>query len=323
MMQEAIPRGAAVGVVSERSRLVVWAGRAAAFVLGAVLLLATLAKAVDPQAFAERLQGDGLTLGLPSLVAAILALALEGGLALLLLLQVRRPGTMIATGLLVVTFIVLNGWDWWRAAHGVAPASCGCFGNLVQRSPAAAFWQDLLLVPLLALAFMGLPRGAAARAPRRLAAAGVGVAAIALLAWRAPALPLDDAATRLRPGVELAEVCAGPDHAACLTDVVPELAQDHVWVVLVDLQDGARWVDALNRFASREASPPVVALTSATRDEVTAFTWQWGPTFSLREAPAVLLRPLYRRLPRSFESDGGRVLRTEPGLPAGQGESIR
>ena len=38
-------------------------GRAGAFVLGAVLLVATVAKAVDPQAFAEQMQLEGLTFG--------------------------------------------------------------------------------------------------------------------------------------------------------------------------------------------------------------------------------------------------------------------
>jgi hypothetical protein len=324
MMQEAILRSAPVERAAAPRPVSAWVGRAAAFALGAILLVATFAKAIDPEAFAERLQHGGLTLGLPPLVAAVLALALEAGIGLLLLFQVRRPWTMAATGLLVVTFVAINGWDWWQAAHGVAPASCGCFGNLVQRSPAAAFWQDLLLlVPLFALACLGLPRGASALPRGRLVAAAAAVAAVAVLAWSAPALPLDDVATRIRPGVELANVCAGTAPAICIPDVVPEVSQGRVWVVLVDLKDGARWAEALNRFASRAGNPPVVALTGATRDEVTAFTWQWGPTFSLREAPEPLLRPLYRRLPRSFESDGGRVLRTEPGLPAGEGESIR
>ncbi|HEV8630854.1 MAG TPA: MauE/DoxX family redox-associated membrane protein [Thermoanaerobaculia bacterium] len=311
-MGEAVAAGRSPGATKT------WIGRAAAAALGLVLLVATVAKALDPQAFAEMLQGQGLTLGLPPLVAALLALALEGGLGLLLLLGVRRPWSLVAATLLVVTFVVLNGWDWWRAAHGAAmPAGCGCFGNLVQRSPAAAFWQDLaLLLSLLLLARVGLPPRAASLPPRRLAAVGVGAAALVLLAWRAPELPLDDVATRLRPGIEVAKVCAGTTPRVCLTTVAPDLVRGRTWVTLVDLEDAAHWADALNRFSSQSGNPPVLALAAASPADVSAFTWQWGPSFPLHDAPAALLRPLYRRLPRSFLVEDGRVVRTLSGLPA-------
>ena len=317
MQQTAVVAPAEPGIALPRPTLL-WVARAAAFALGALLLVATFAKAIDPQSFAEHLQAEGLTLGLPPMVAALLALAVEGGLGLLLVLGVRRRWSLALVTLLVAGFVALNGWDWWRAAHGDAPAAgCGCFGNLVQRSPAAAFWQDLaMLVPLLLLSWLALPREARALPPRRTAAAAVGVAAIALLAWRAPALPLDDVATRLKPGVELAQLCAGEEPRVCLPDVAPELATGRAWVVLVDLKDGEHWADQLNAFAAREGSTPVIALTSASLEEKTAFTWQWGPSFPVHEAPAALLRPLYRTLPRSFLAEDGRVLRTVPGLPA-------
>jgi uncharacterized membrane protein YphA (DoxX/SURF4 family) len=317
MQQTALAAPAEPGIALPRPTLT-WVARAAAFALGLVLLVATFAKALDPQSFAEMLQSQGLTFGLPPMAAAVLALAVEGGLGLLLVLGVRRRWSLSAVTLLVVGFVALNGWEWWRAAHGAAPAAgCGCFGNLVQRSPAAAFWQDLaMLVPLLLLSWLALPRGSRALPPRRTAAVAVGIAAIALLAWRAPALPLDDLATRLKPGVELSQLCAGEEPRVCLTDVAPEAASGRAWVVLVDLKDAEHWADALNAFAGREGGPPVVALTDATLEEKTAFTWQWGPTFPVHEAPTPLLRPLYRSLPRSFLAEDGRVLRTVPGLPA-------
>ena len=326
MQQTARAAPAEPGIALPRPTLT-WVARAAAFALGAVLLVATFFKALDPQSFAELLQGQGLTLGLPPMVAAVLALAVEGGLGLLLVLGVRRPWSLALVTLLVAGFVALNGWEWWRAAHGAAPAAgCGCFGNLVQRSPAAAFWQDLaMLVPLLLLSWLAVPRDSRALPPRRIAAAVIGIAAIALLAWRAPALPLDDVATRLKPGVELSQVCAGEEPRVCLPDVAPELLTGRAWVVLVNLKDGEHWADKLNAFASHEGNPPVIALTSASLEEKTAFTWQWGPTFPVREAPPALLRPLYRTLPRSFLAEDGRVLHTVPGLPAADvpGDSTR
>ena len=79
----------------------------------------------------------------------------------LLLLGVRRKWVLIPATLLVAFFLSLTGRAWWLAAHGQRDAaeSCGCFGNLVQRTPAQAFWQDLaLLVPALLLAWVGRER---------------------------------------------------------------------------------------------------------------------------------------------------------------------
>jgi uncharacterized membrane protein YphA (DoxX/SURF4 family) len=312
--------------------LAAWVGRIGAFALGAVLLVAAVAKALDPEGFGESLRAQGLTFGLPAMVLVLLVLALEVGLGLLLVLDVRRPWTLALAGLLVATFVALNGYEWYRAAHGAAPAAgCGCFGNLVQRTPAQAFWQDLaMLVPALLLACIGVPRSGAAVPRWRSALALAGAVGVMLFAWRAPALPLDDLATRVRPGTRLAEVCAGSvadgGQRVCLPDVASEAASGRAWVVLVDLATADRWADELNRIAGREGAPAVVALAAATPDEVRAFGWQWGPTYTVHDAPPALFRPLYRSLPRSFLVEDGRVLRTLPGLPGGPdapGESTR
>ena len=46
-----------------------------------------------------------------------------------------------------------------------------------------------------------------------------------------------------------------------------------------------------------------------------ALFWRVAPAFDLHEAPAAMLRPLYRALPRSFLLDGGVVIETWAGLP--------
>lgn len=312
---EAEARGAVAGWHAPARRM---AGRIGAAWLGLVLVVATVAKALDPEALAEHLQAQGLTGGLPPLVAAVIALAIEGGLGLALLLGSRRPVVLGAAGAVVVFFLALNARSWWVAAHGgEADAACGCFGNLVQRTPAQAFWQDLaLLVPPLLLAFLGRSRTrtAAWRDPRLLAAAA-GAAAFALFAWRAPALPLDDLATRLRPGVHVAELCTGGETSVCLGDVVPELQEGRWQVVLVDLERPEPWAGELNRLADAGGTP-LLALTASGADEVAAFTWEWGPSYVIREAPPALFRQLHRRLPRSFVSEDGRVVATSSGPPS-------
>jgi uncharacterized membrane protein YphA (DoxX/SURF4 family) len=297
-----------------------WIGTAAGVVLGLVLLVAAYAKALDPAAFADQIHRDGLDGILPAAAVVLLAIGLEVGLGAALVLGLRRLWVLLPAVALVAFFLALTGRAYWQSAHGIVPddAGCGCFGNLVERSPAEAFWQDLaLLVPALALAFVG--RGGRSTAPRaRTAIVLAATAAAVLFAWKAPELPLDDLATRLKPGVRLADLCAGRGkERVCLQDVAPDLATGRELAVIADLDDPAfqRSVRALNAYVAAGQGPALRVLAASTPAQEQAFTWRLGPSFKVVETPAALLRPLYRRLPRAFVVQDGRVIRTYPGLP--------
>jgi hypothetical protein len=224
---------------------------------------------------------------------------------------------------LVGLFLALTAREWWLSAHGVGTsmAGCGCFGNLVQRTPAEAFLEDtLLMVPALALAFIGRPHSRPYT--RRLVVAVAAGVATLILAWQAPALPLDDVATRLRPGIDIDALCVGAEAAPdriCLSDILPEAMNGRHWVILTDLDTPAftRVVPDLNRYVLRQGKAGVWVVSTASTADVQSFMWQWGPAFEIRQAPAGLLRPLYRRLPRSFEVQDGVVTATIDGVPPG------
>jgi hypothetical protein len=228
---------------------------------------------------------------------------------------------LIPSVLLVAFFLFLTGRAWWLTAHGLRSESeaCGCFGTLVQRTPAQAFWGDLLmLVPPLLLAFLGRDRRGRLFPPFRTAVAAVGALAVLGFAWKAPELPLDDLATRLSPGVKIEEICAGADpERICLSSIVPELGEGRHLAVMAKLDSpeltGA--VDALNTYAGNGDNPTLWLLASSTPEEERAFFWKWGPAFQIRQATPALLRQLYRRLPRAFEVEDGRVVRTYGGMP--------
>lgn len=292
-----------------------WLGGA---VLGGVLLFAAYGKALDPGAFAEQITAEGLALLFPARAWAVALIAVEVGLGLALVINLRHRPVLIAATALVLLFVFLTGRTYWRAAHGIAPpsASCGCFGNLVERSPAQAFWQDLLLlVPPLVLAWFARPRPK--RLGVKLGATGMATGAAALFATLSPGLPLDDLATRLKPGARLSELCVGADEArVCLAGAVPEIAAGRHWVVLVDpdATDFPALVDRLNVHALARREPPASALADITPERQTELFWRYAPAFDLHETPAALLRPLYRALPRSFLVEEGRVVQTWRGL---------
>lgn len=297
-----------------------WVGTIAGLVLSAVLLVAVWAKALDPSAFAEQIRMEELDVLFSAQAVALVALALEAGLGLALLLGVRRLWVLVPAALLVAFFLFLNGRTWYLTAHGLRAetAGCGCFGNLVQRSPAEAFWQDLLLlVPPLALAFLGRERRARLFPPLRTATAALGTVAVLVFAWKAPELPLDNLATRLRPGTAVDQICVQGENPLCLDTVAGDLMKGEHLVVIADLADPSfrQSVTALNDTASDPSGPRVWVLSAATPEQVFQFRWTQGPVFQVVETPAELLRPLYRRLPRAFRVKDGEVVETWTGLP--------
>ena len=60
----------------------------------------------------------------------------------------------------------------------------------------------------------------------------------------------------------------------------------------------------------------VEMLADFTQEEQMELFWRLAPAFELHEVPAAVLRPLYRRLPRTFFVEEGRVTRTSSGLAA-------
>lgn len=294
-----------------------WAGGA---FLGVVLLVAAVAKSVDPRAFAEEITALGLAGPLPAFGVAIAALFVEALLGALLVANVRRLPVMIAATLLVAFFLFVTGRSAWRAAHGIEDptAACGCFGNLVERTPTEALRQDLLLLlPALALAWLGRPV-TMRRSALRWAGAGILALGVAGFAAAAPGLPLDDVATRLKPGVALTELCAGRGaERVCLDYVAPSLGTGVHLVVLADTAAAEFPVlaERLNAHVLAGGAPPVAVLAEVSPERRQELFWTISPAFDLHDTPPALLRPLYRTLPRSFRVEDGRVTATWNGPP--------
>ena len=303
------------GPVDRLLPIVGWAGGA---FLGAVLVFGGVVKALDPQAFVKQIEIEGLDFLLPAVAVTAIALALEMGLGSALILGLRRTWVLGPSALLVAFFLFLTGRSYYRDLRGIATedeAGCGCFGNLVERTPAEAFWQDLaLMVPALALAFLG--RRAADGVPFiRLAVVGALTVGLLAFARAAPDLPLDNVATRLKPDLAIDGICSGEgDSRLCLSTIVPELEEGEHWLVIADLdEDLGKAVDGLNQHVF--AGGRMWVLSSATPDENRTFFWSYGPAFEIREAPPTFLGPLYRTLPRSFRVVDGVVAETVAGLP--------
>lgn len=289
----------------------------AGVVLGGTLLVAGVLKSLDPVAFASQIESEGLALFLPAGAWAVLMIAVEVGLGAALVLGHRQRWLLAATSALVAFFLFLTGRSWWRWSRGELDedAACGCFGTLVERTPAEAFAQDLLLL-LPALVLLWLLWKWSPKGLWRWLAPALAVVAGAF-AVAAPDLPLDDLATRLRPGVRFDDLCAGgdePAERACIDLLVPELAAGDHWVVMSDL-DNPELVESVGKLNQALIDGTSVwLLTPDEQPAIQTFLFTAGPSFPVREVPATLLRPFYRTLPRSFRIVDGVVTETQVGV---------
>jgi len=296
-------------------RTVSWrraAGHLGRVALGIVFLAAGFLKGLDPAEFVHQVAAYGLIGMRLSGVAAPALIVLEIVLGVTLVAGVRPLLTGLASILLLLMFIGIE-------AYGIAAGrteACGCFGAYVQRTPAQVIGEDLLFVGLAILAIAGL-RGWAGTRPGR--AAAVLVAAIVLsgaFVVASPSLPIDDYVTRLRAGRTLADL----DLAARL----PELLRGRHLIALIDVTDprAAEIASALDALASRPGAPVVVGLTAATEQEIDAFRWTVVPAFEVKSVDRVVIKRLYRRLPRFFVLDSGRVMAVYDGAPPEAGDLL-
>src|ERR1051326_3106161 len=195
-------------------------GVVAASLLGAVLLLAAYAKAIDPQGFAVRLRDMVPLPGAIAYPGALLAAAFEAGLGGALLGGSRHTLVLFLTSAAFLAFAGIMGWQLVRPGGA---AACGCFGQLLERTPRQAFYEDIGFVALSGLAWLGRTARSEVLHP---GPSVLGVGAGVALALCAPWLPLDDQATALAPGASV--------EATQLDGIVPELRAGRHLVLLLD-----------------------------------------------------------------------------------------
>ncbi len=288
-----------------RSRATAIVGTVSAVLLGLVLIFSAWAKALDPEGFAQLIVERGLMPAALAYWAGVAVIAFEAALGVCLVLNLRRPLVLVPAALLMLFFLALSAWTYLYPSQEAS--SCGCFGNLIASSPGQALARDAVLSGLALLAFLGRPRELRSGWRTLLAAAAALV--FGAFALAAPSLPLDDLATRLKPGVTIASLR--------IDEIIPELQDGTRLVLLLDRADEPTRA-AIARVNEKLAlARPDAVFGMAKKDDALANEFQWtaGPAFEVRDAPQSMLKPFYRRLPRSFLVEDGTIVKVWNGIP--------
>ena len=287
-----------------RRRVVGHAGR---ILLGAIFLFSGIAKGLTPGDFAQQVAGYGILGPHLSALAAPAIIVFEIALGVALVCGVRPLLTSAASILVLLLFIGIET----RGLLAGRTDACGCFGPYASRTPAEVIGEDLLFAALGVIAIWGL-KGWPGMRPGR--AAAILVASFALstaFVVASPSLPLFGfpVLNRLAPGATLADLK--------LAERLPDLAEGRHLVALIDVTDprSVEMTAALNALASAPGAPAILGLTPSSEQEIDAFRWTTIPAFEVKRLDREIIPGLYRRLPRFFLLDSGRVAAVYDGAP--------
>lgn len=288
-----------------RSRAATVVGTVSAVLLGLVLIFSAWAKALDPEGFAQLIVERGLMPASLAFWAGLGVIAFEAALGVSLVANLRRPIVLVPAALMMLFFLALSARGY--AYPSQEASSCGCFGNLIPSSPGQALARDAVLFGLALLAFVGRSRQPAAR--WRFALSAASAVAFGAFALAAPSLPLDNLATRLKPGVTAASLR--------IDEIIPELQDGTRLVLLLDRADETTRAEIARVNEKLALARPDAVFGLARPDDALANEFQWtaGPAFEVRDAPQSMLKPFYRRLPRAFLVDGGTIAKVWEGIP--------
>jgi putative oxidoreductase len=262
---------------------------AAAFLLAAV-------KALDINAFATEIRGYGIFPDL-SLFGAWFFVIVEVMLAMSLLVNAFPRTTALAMLVLLALFVAVTAYALAIGLQG----SCGCFGNLVHRTPQQVIVEDVLMMCAMLFVLLVHVKQHITTAVWKMVLILLSGAAAAGLAIAAPHLPLDSYVTDLRVGKQFSswpvegltrDLHSGTHFVFLFTSTSKTIETD---------------VAMMNAVAQSEDIPSTIGLLTEGTAKVTEVMFQYGTAFPVGALEPKFARYLYRTLPRAFILRDGEV----------------
>jgi uncharacterized membrane protein YphA (DoxX/SURF4 family) len=264
-------------------------------IVALVFLSAAALKALHPEGFADQIRQYEILPDL-ALFAAWSFILAEIVLATALVVNVW---TRAASWLVIAMLVFFIGITWYGIAVGLS-GSCGCFGNLVHRSPEQVIIEDALMIAALGVG-LWLQRGVQIRTttPKLAVLSTAGIAAVLVTAFSGR-LPVDSLTTALVPG---AHFDSWP-----VESLYKDLNSETHVVFLISAKSPTIDADvaAMNAVAA-SAGTSTVALIVDGASELTTLTFEHGLAMPAGALEPRFAKSLYRALPRTFVLHVGRV----------------
>jgi hypothetical protein len=275
-------------------------GRIVGCLIGALLLVTGLSKAVMPQDFGRQILDYDIVTN-PVLVGLIsyTVILVECAIGAALLVRLRPRLTIALAGLLMVGFLFAVGYAWQAGTT----EDCGCL-PWVTRTPGEAFVEDLVLLALLGWAWWG-QRGAHAPARAWKTMTVGGAVAIAMVV-----VGVFGVAGLGSPGAG-GEAGAMTFKTLRAEDLPADLSKGDNLVLLMstECQHCKDAVPEINALFNDSRLPPLVAVASQDRVSRGLFRQDYNAQYPIGQIPESAVRPLIKSgFPKLFLVRDGTIL---------------
>lgn len=251
-----------------------WGPRLLAGFVGLVLVAAALIKSADMELFVRAIKAYGFVTHRPLLIVAAWSMVVvELALGVGLMVAYRIKTVFLATTALLVLFLAVTGWAWFTGAT----EACGCFGAWLERTPGEAALEDVVLLALTFVAWIGFRRLKVSQGRWKtgvvLGASIIGLALPAIFGF--PYSGIQQASSKE------GETQLGNFMVQGLDDMVLNSGTYLVVVMDTGCDHCQETIPDLNMLAETPELPQIVALCVNGESDRTAFIEEFQPTFPL------------------------------------------
>lgn len=255
-------------------KILVWAPA----VVGSVLLLTGLLKALSPTPFLQHIHR--LKIIPPRIIrwAVPALIVFECGLGAALISGLWPAVIWPAT---IIVLLVLAALTWWSTSTGRVQ-DCGCYQGLVEISPAQSIGLTIAYAALIGLAWWQRPDLPANESFRWIAVLAV-MLATAVLLW----LSIRRVQSGLRPLVDFNPLKPGRRwNPSWLPQAPADLVEGEKLLVFLSTTcpHCKRWIKVLNLVHRRDDLPDAVGMLVAPMEQLAVFAFNEGTRFPVRSS---------------------------------------
>jgi len=258
-------------------------------IVAVVFIIAATLKGFDPQAFAEQITQYNIFPHL-AVLAAWCFIVGEFMLAFALIVNLFPKVILPAAILLLLFFIAITYYSMTTNIGG----NCGCFGNLVHRSPEQVIVEDAAMLRGMVFSALVLFQTPQRKIATKLAVVILSGVLIATTSAYSSLLPVDSFVTQLKVG---ATFTSWP-----VEGLYKDLNKGTHVVFLFSVKEKTIETDVsmMNAISQNENIHSSVGLITDGSSHLTELVFQYGTAFQSGALEPRFARSLYRILPRVF-----------------------
>ncbi len=275
-------------------------------IVGIVFIVASILKAFHPVGFAGQITDYHVLPASTSMYVAWFFIVAEFVLAVALIVNLKSKISIPLMMLVLLAFMSLTVYTMMKGIN----TNCGCFGNVVHRTPDQVILEDSLMFVALLFSFIIMRSDKQEKGfSGKLISVGLSFMLIVGITAFHNALPVDSIVTELKEGKQFA---SWPTE-----NLFMDLNKEQRVVFLFSTSGAGidKIIPTMNAIAQTEKMPSTIGLITDGTQQLSTLVFQYGVAFPVGALEPRFAKSLYRTLPRTFILDNGVVKKVWNGVP--------